>query len=85
MQAIFDGLACDEAAPTCAETCGKPLQCQQHDCLQRCHAGAQDADALRPPLCQVPDPQRDPKHLGLAPTAVPCQVVRLHPAARWMI
>ncbi|XP_044731524.1 NF-X1-type zinc finger protein NFXL1 [Chrysoperla carnea] len=30
-------LPCTEETPTCGDTCGKLLECGQHQCLQRCH------------------------------------------------
>ncbi|XP_060580770.1 NF-X1-type zinc finger protein NFXL1-like [Ruditapes philippinarum] len=32
-------LPCTEDIPTCGDTCGKLLECQLHECVQRCHFG----------------------------------------------
>lgn len=32
-------LPCTEDTPTCRDTCGKILECGEHNCHQRCHKG----------------------------------------------
>ncbi|KNC53109.1 NF-X1-type zinc finger protein NFXL1 [Thecamonas trahens ATCC 50062] len=34
-----EALACDEAVPTCGDTCGKALECGLHTCFAFCHEG----------------------------------------------
>jgi hypothetical protein len=36
---VYGELKCDEKAPSCGGTCGKPLGCGRHTCVERCHEG----------------------------------------------
>lgn len=40
---LFENLSCDEATPSCEDTCNKPLHCYgNHRCNRRCHPGGCD-------------------------------------------
>ncbi len=41
-------LPCTEDVPTCVDTCGKMLECGEHECTQRCHTGPCGTVSLLP-------------------------------------
>ena len=57
-------LACDDATPTCGDTCDKLLTCGEHRCLERCHA------APCPAACRAPVPKTC--SCGRLEKTVPC-------------